>query len=148
MIDKPSRIVSMIAVDIGLYARKISISVSTTNQIQIEMNNLLLPAKCSSACAFIFAFPPSLVRQMSTDVNRHDVDQRENKHPDEVDEVPVQAADFDVFMFEFFDAGRYDREINHTSCNVKHVQAGNREERRTKQGTRRYAVSSCKRLYP
>ena len=51
MIDKPSRIVNIMAVPIGLYARKISMRVSTTNQIQIEVNSLLEPAKCSSACA-------------------------------------------------------------------------------------------------
>src|SRR6185369_17896101 len=97
MIESPSSTISIRWIGIGLYARKISTSVSTTSQTQIEMNSLLLPAKCSSACACaVISFLLPLQAGVMANVNRHDVDQREHKHPDEVDEVPVKTADLDV----------------------------------------------------
>src|ERR1051326_7880621 len=105
MIERPSRIVSMMRIRIGRYARKISINVSTSSQTQIETKSLFEPAKCSSACAcsLIAAFLLRLVtaRQVTTDVHGHDVDHREHKHPAQVDKVPVQATDLDVFVLEF-----------------------------------------------
>src|SRR5262245_39585292 len=120
------------------YARKISIPVSTTSQTQMEINNLLLPAKCSSACACAFislslrGSVPARGGQNVVHVNRHDVDQRENKHPDEVNEVPVQAANLHVFVFQLLYATRDDEEVNQAGRDVKHVQASDREERRAK----------------
>src|SRR6185436_829374 len=46
-------------------------------------------------CSHSFLLP--LQTGVMANVNRHDVDQREHKHPDEVDKVPVKTTYLDVF---------------------------------------------------
>ena len=64
---------------------------------------------------------------------RHDVNQRENKHPDEVDEVPVKSADLDVFVLQLIDSRSNYRQVNRARSDVEHVQSGNGEEGRAKE---------------
>jgi hypothetical protein len=57
-------------------------------------------------------------------INGHDVDQREHEHPYEINEVPVETTDFDVFVFQFVHAGRDYAQVDRASRDVKHVQPG------------------------
>ena len=74
---------------------------------------------------------------MTADVDGHDVDQREHKHPDQIDKVPVETADLHVFVFQLLYARDY-REINGAGGDVKHVQAGDREEGGAEKWRRRF----------
>src|ERR1051325_7558090 len=62
--------------------------------------------------------------------NRHQVDQGEHEHPHQVNKVPVQAADFDIFVFELAarDALADDPQVNYAADHVGHVQPGDGEE--------------------
>src|SRR6476661_1920886 len=101
------------------------------------MNSLFVPAKCSStcACSLIAAFLLRLVtaRQVTANIHGHDVYQREHKHPDEVDEVPVQATDLDIFVLQFVDARRDYAQIDGARSNVEHVQTGDGKKCRAEQ---------------
>src|ERR1017187_2416600 len=65
-----------------------------------------------------------------TNPRGHQIDQREDEHPHQVDEVPVEAADFHVLRFEL--AARHplrdDREINQPDDHVGHVQPRQRKK--------------------
>src|SRR5688572_22930024 len=119
------------------------------------MNSLLLPAKCSSVCASACAVISILLSglvcgagQMAAHVNRHDVDQREYKHPDEVYEVPVESADFHVFVLQFVYSSCHDTKVKDARCDVEHVQSGDGEESRPESRRRRHAVSRRECLHP
>ena len=73
---------------------------------------------------------------MTTNIHRQDVNQREHKHPDQIDKVPVEAADLDVFVLHFLDPRGNDSQINNSGGDVKHVQAGDGEEGGAKQRRR------------
>src|SRR6185295_13421324 len=108
----------------------------------MEMKSLFEPAKCScgSACALIVilrvclllgrsrgGFTRSLPLPVLTQllrINRQQIDQRENKHPDQIDEVPLQTADLDIFVVQFVDAAGDDQKINASREDVEHVHAG------------------------
>ena len=66
-------------------------------------------------------------------VYRHDVNQWEHKHPHQIDEVPVQAANLDVFVFQLVNARCNNEEVNRSRRDVKHVQAGDSEKGCAKQ---------------
>src|SRR5678816_641067 len=120
--------------------------VKSTSQPQMEMNNLLVPAKCASSCALIP--DSSLFGQVSTNVNRHDVDERKHKHPDQVYKVPVQAADLDIFMFQFiYSKGDY-KEVECAGSDVKHVETGNGKEGGAKEWRWRSSISERKNFNP
>src|SRR5829696_6175983 len=116
------------------------------------MNSLLVPAKCSSTCASAVISIPStdglVTSQVSVRIHRHDVNQRENKHPDEVDEVPVQSADLYIFMFQFVDTRCDYQQVDRARRYVKHVQPSDREERCAKQRRRWRTVSRRKHFCP
>src|SRR5438876_12377867 len=61
---------------------------------------------------------------------RHQVNQRENEHPDQIDEVPVETGHFDILGLKLAAHDRLadDAEIDQTDDDVGHVQSGNREE--------------------
>src|SRR5438128_12448855 len=94
--------------------------------IQTTEKDLMVPCSASStwvvACALM----------VSSDFRGHQVDQREYEHPDEVDEVPIEAGHLNVFVLELAagDGDRDDREIDHTNGHVRHVKASNAEEGR------------------
>src|SRR5882724_3100006 len=50
---------------------------------------------CSATRAAMACWKASMVRLLEN-LGRHQIDQRENKHPNEIDEMPVQAGDFDI----------------------------------------------------
>ena len=66
---------------------------------------------------------------------RHQVNQREHKHPNQVNEVPVQAVDFDIFggKLSAAVANRDDPQVNDADHYVCHVQTGDSEEYGAKQ---------------
>src|SRR6266480_2321649 len=103
--------------------------VNSSRKIQIVLKSLLLPAKCSSACALILASSARNHLGNSVNVDRHDVNQREHKHPDQINKVPIEAADLNVFVFQFLDPRRYDAKVEGTGQNVEHVQPGDGKKR-------------------
>ena len=60
------------------------------------------------------------------------IDQREDKHPDEIDKVPLQAADFDVVsvVFPATESNGHKGEVDDADCYVRHVQTRETEETR------------------
>src|SRR5882762_3276954 len=61
-------------------------------------------------------------------VDRQQVNHWEHEHPNQVDKVPVQSADFNIFMFQFiYPPGNY-QQINTAGGDVEHVHAGNAKE--------------------
>src|SRR5678815_573464 len=89
-----------------------------------------------------------LFGQVPTNVNRHDVDEWEHKHPDQVDKVPVEAANLDVFMFQLINSGGNYTEIERTCSDVKHVESRNRKEGGAKQRRRWSAIGERKYFHP
>ena len=61
-------------------------------------------------------------------VHGHDVDQREHKHPYQIDEVPVQTTNFDVFMFQLIDPHGNNEKVNCSGRDVEHMQTGDGEK--------------------
>ena len=39
-------------------------------------------------------------------VDRQQINHREHEHPDEIDEVPIQTTDLNIFMIQFLRTGR------------------------------------------
>src|SRR5437870_9462707 len=95
--------------------------------IQTTVKDLMVPCSASSTWALIFG---------SSDFRGHQVYQREDEHPDQVDEVPVEAGDFDVFVLELTaaDGEGHDAEVDHADDDVRHVQAGDAEEGGAEEG--------------
>src|SRR6266511_5914689 len=123
----------------------------------METKSLLLPAKCSSTCALILdsstanlqpLFNRDLPGQMTTNIYREDVNQRENKHPDQVNKVPVETADFNVFVIYFLHPNRHHAKVENAGGDVEHVQAGNGKESGAKQRRRQSSVRSCEGRNP
>src|SRR5690349_2580727 len=88
---------------------------------------VVAPATCSTSSVNALMTVP---RNAFSDLGGHQVDQREDEHPDQVDEVPVEAADFHVLGFELAapDSNRNDTEVDEADDHVGHVEAGQREE--------------------
>ena len=63
-------------------------------------------------------------------VDRKQVDHREDEHPNQIDEVPVQAADLDVFMVKLVNPSGDYHQVQASGKNVEHMQARNTKERR------------------
>src|SRR5215469_17672506 len=86
---------------------------------------VVAPSMCSicSVC--------SLIVRSLRHPRRHQIDQRENEHPDQIDEVPVQAADLDVLRLELTSEHRLadDTQVNHAEYDVRHMQSRERKER-------------------
>src|SRR4029077_9930989 len=89
-----------------------------------------------------------LLSQMTTYIDRQDVNQRKYKHPDQIDEVPVETANLNIFMIYLLDPRGYNSQVDDPGSDVKHVQAGNREEGRTEQWRRQSSVRSGEGLHP
>ena len=62
-------------------------------------------------------------------IDRQQINHRENKHPNQIDKVPVQAADLDVFVFQFLDSSRDYKQVNAAREHVEHVHARDAKER-------------------
>src|SRR5229473_1882696 len=101
--------------------------VNASNQTQTEMNSLFEPAKCSSppAACVLISFPPTVLFGYSlARIDRQYINHREDKHPDQIDKVPVEPADLYVFMLEFVDPSSHHQQIDTAGEDVKHVQGG------------------------
>src|SRR5580700_8272993 len=63
-------------------------------------------------------------------LHRHQINQREHKHPDQVDKVPVEAVDFDVLCGKLAAPvpHGHDSQVDHADHHVGHVQSGDAEE--------------------
>src|SRR6266704_2116740 len=61
---------------------------------------------------------------------RHQIYQREDEHPDQIDEMPVKTANLDILVLEFAapDSKRDNAEVDHADHHVRHVQSGEGEE--------------------
>src|SRR5271155_1670014 len=68
-------------------------------------------------------------------IHAQQINHGENKHPDEVNEVPIQATHFHVLgcVFSFSKTPSDDGEIRDTDCYVEHVEAGKAEKSAAKQ---------------
>src|SRR5437762_13502715 len=91
--ESPMSAVNMISVGTCSYASNISTPVIPSNTIQTTVN-VLMVAPCGSACSAY-----SLINLLN--LGRHQIYQREDKHPDQIHEVPVQSTDLYIFMLEF-----------------------------------------------
>ena len=69
---------------------------------------------------------------MFSRVDREQVDHRKDEHPNQIDKVPVQPADLDVFMVKLFNASRDYHQVQAPGEDVKHMETGNTKERRAK----------------
>src|SRR5688572_2499619 len=65
-----------------------------------------------------------------------EIKQRKDEHPNQIDEVPVQAGDLDDLVISgalvapLQDPGRNDAQVDHADGDVQSVKAGDHEERR------------------
>ena len=89
-----------------------------------------------------------MTSQVSAGINRHDVNQRENKHPNEVDEVPVKAADLNIFMLQLLDSPGNHRQVNCAGGDVEHVQSGDSEKSSTEKWCRWHTFCRAEDLHP
>src|ERR1044071_9207152 len=123
IMERPIRIVSIRRKSRWTYPRKTSRPVRSSSQNQTEMKSLLLPAKCScsaSACVAIRFDSLAITNPGSSfEIYREQIDHRENEHPDQINEVPVETADLHVFVLDLFDACRDDAEINRPRKDVE-----------------------------
>src|SRR5579863_4432931 len=79
------------------YARTTSRPVMASSHPQTKKNVRLLASTCSAAsCMSSVNLRSILARGALCHLVRHQVDERENEHPDQVDKVPVESAHFDV----------------------------------------------------
>src|ERR1022692_4059500 len=110
-----------------LYASTTSTAVRSSSAPQTQ-KYCPLPSSCVAAAVCIMLSPKLLVllarsfgagcpsvalRFLLVHACGHQIDQRENKHPDQVHEVPIQSRDFHVvriviFGFQNQDHGRHD----------------------------------------
>src|SRR3982751_2867054 len=67
------------------------------------------------------------------EINREQIYQREDEHPDEVNEVPVEAAHFNVICCELSYARRDHAQVADAREDVKHMKPGDAEEGRPEQ---------------
>src|SRR5215468_8537580 len=98
--------------------------------IQTTEKDLMVPCSASSTWVVV-----ACALMGSSDFRGHQIDQGEYEHPDQVDEVPVEAGHLDVFVLELAagDGDRNDREIDHADGHVCHMQARDAEEGRAEQ---------------
>src|SRR6185295_8896023 len=106
-----------------------SMAVTSARTTHTVKNSFGLPTWCPSD-----PFPCALIRS-SPQVNGHQVDHGEHEHPDKVNEVPVQAADFHVVRRELAPGNTHSdyQQVDHHDGYVEHVQPGGAEERRAEQ---------------
>src|SRR5580693_3369069 len=92
---------------------------------------LTIGGQCRTACR-TFSTNKAVSRRNAGlfRVDTQQINQRENKHPDEIDEVPVKAAHFDVVggPLALAVSRANNCEISDADCDVQHVQPGEAEE--------------------
>src|SRR5579872_3132344 len=71
-------------------------------------------------------------------LGRHQIHQRENEHPNQIDEVPIEAADLNILILELTapHGEGDDAQVNDADDDVRHVQTGEGKKRAAEQ---RYA---------
>src|SRR5947199_4411525 len=89
------------------------------------------PCSCVRTSASAWA----LIDRLLSNFGGHQVNQRENEHPDQIDKVPVQTGHFHILGFELpaHHGLRDDRQVNQADGYVRHVQPGERKESAAKQ---------------
>ena len=75
-------------------------------------------------------------------INRHQVDQREDEHPDQINEVPVKTADLHILVPHTVNTQRDPRQIDYAREDVEHVQSRDCEEGRAEE-RRRFRPAMC-----
>src|SRR5215831_1170135 len=71
----------------------------------LQVRSLIAPICVSEAALwYARATAPSACASLLR-INRQQINHGEDEHPDQVDEVPVQAADLDVFVLKFIYPG-------------------------------------------
>src|SRR5512134_1810620 len=98
----------------------------------------MIAATPRAAFRILFSFIASIMIELPfigdslSGLDRQQVDQRKDEHPDEIDEMPVEAADLDVLARRAPPQRDY-RQVDHARQDVKHVQAGDPEEGRAEE---------------
>src|SRR5689334_7097952 len=92
---------------------------------------------CPAAACAVDSWASVRAASTCADMDRTlpEVEEREDEHPDEVDEVPVQAGDLDdlvtlALIVAAPDLERDDRQVDHPACHVQAVEPGDHEKAR------------------
>src|ERR1039458_6129466 len=106
----------------------------------------IMAAYTMKAVVMLFEFPVAFIDFVSSSAIRtasrsgtlhiHEVEQGHDKHPDDIDEVPVEGPDFDVLggVTSGFVSQPDDGESDDATDNVQHVQSGDGKEGGAKHG--------------
>src|SRR5258706_6269506 len=93
------------------------------------VNDFTVPCSASSTCA------TSWLMIGSSKLGGHQINQRENEHPDQIDEVPVEPRHLDILILEL--AARYpdrnDGEVDDPDHYVRHMKPSDPEESRAEE---------------